>query len=84
MREVYFKNPVLGYLNINSLRNKIISLRDIVAKVLIDILCIDVDETKLDDDFPDSQFLIENYQFQLFRRGRNWKRGDKIVYEDRS
>ena len=78
VRESYSKNPILGYLNINSLRNKIICLRDVVAKVPIDILC--VDETKLDDSFPDSQFLIENYQFPPFRRDRNSKGGGKIVY----
>ena len=61
MREVYSKNRILGYLNINSLSNKIVSLKDVVAKVPIDILCID--ETKLDDSYPDSQFLIEHYQF---------------------
>ena len=44
MSEVYSKNPILGYLNINSPRNKIVSLRDAVAKGPIDILCID--ETK--------------------------------------
>ena len=44
MSEVYSKNPILGYLNINSPRNKIVSLRDAAAKGPIDILCID--ETK--------------------------------------
>ena len=78
MREVYSKNPTLGYLNINSLRNKILSLRYVVAKVPIDILCID--ETNLDNSFPDSQFFIENYQFPPFRRDRNSKGGGKIVY----
>ena len=51
MGEVYSKNPILGYLNENYLRNKIVSLRDVVAEVSIDILCID--ETKLGDSFPD-------------------------------
>ena len=50
MREVYSKNPILSYLNIICLRNKIVSLRDVVAKVPIDIVCID--EIKLDDSFP--------------------------------
>ena len=49
-----------------------------VDKVLIDILCID--ETKLDDTFPDAQFKINNYQYQPFRRDRNSKGGGKIVY----
>ena len=78
MRENYSKNPLLGYLNINSLRNKITSLRDVVAKVSNDTICLD--ETKLDDSFPDSQFLIENYQFLIFCRDRNSKGGIKIVY----
>ena len=37
------------------------------------ILCID--EPKLDKTFPDSQFQIENYQYPLFPRDRNWKGG---------
>ena len=72
MRQVYSKNPILGYLNINYFRNKIVSLRDVVAKVPIDILRIH--EIKLDNSFPHSQFLIENYQFPPFRWGRNSKR----------
>ena len=58
MKEVYSKNPILGYFNINPFRNKIVSLRDVAAKLHVDILC--TDETKLDDSFPDSQFLIKN------------------------
>ena len=56
MREVYFKSPVLDYSKVNSLRNRIVSLRDVVAKVPIHILWRD--ETKLDDSFSDLQFLI--------------------------
>ena len=37
MRKVCSKNPILGYLNINSLANKVISLRDVCAKVPIEI-----------------------------------------------
>ena len=71
IRETYSKNPILGYLNINSLRNKIINLKEVVEKAPIDILCID--ETKIDESFPDSQFFIENYQFPPYRRDRNSK-----------
>ena len=78
IREQYTNNLVLGYLNINSLKNKIINLREVVDNVLIDILCID--ETKLDDTFPDAQFKINNYQYPPFRRDRNSKGGGKIVY----
>ena len=77
MSEVYSKYPILGYLNIKSLRNKIVSLRDVVTKVPTDILFIN--ETILDDSFPDSQLLMENYQFPPFRRDRNSKGGSKIV-----
>ena len=74
-RKKDLKNPKIGYLNINSLRNKILSLKEILHKALIDILCID--ETKLDETF--AQFIIENFQFTPFRRDRNNKGGGKMV-----
>ena len=49
-----------------------------VAKAPIDILCID--ETKIDESFPDSQFQIETINFRHFSRDRNSKGGGKIVY----
>ena len=70
-------NPIISYLNINSLRNKIDQLRDICQKAPLDILCID--ETKIDSSFPDSQFYIEGYQFPPFRKDRNKQDGGKIV-----
>ena len=46
---------ILGHLNINSLRNKFESLQEqIIGNV--DILLIS--ETKLDNSFPNGQFLI--------------------------
>ena len=78
LRKNYSKNPILGYLNINSIRNKIIYLRELVSKAPIDIFCID--ETKIDESFPNSQLLIENYQFPPYRRDRNSKGGGKTVY----
>ena len=68
----YPNNPSIGYLNINTLQNKINSLRDIY------VFCID--ETKLDDSFPNSQFILENFQFRPFRRDRNSKGCRKLVY----
>ena len=47
-------NPIIGYLSIKTLQNKIISLRELIAKAPLDVFCID--ETKLDDSFPNSQF----------------------------
>ena len=55
-------NPIIGYLNFNTLQNKVISLREIIAKTPLDVFC--VDETKLDDSFPNSQFIVENFQFR--------------------
>ena len=34
-------NPIVGYLEINSLRNNTYNLREVCKKVQIDILCID-------------------------------------------
>ena len=45
-------NPIIGYLNKNSFRNKINDLREICRKIQIHVLCID--ETKLDELFSDS------------------------------
>ena len=39
LRRVYQNNHLTGYLNTNSLREKIISLREILKKSKIDVLC---------------------------------------------
>ena len=57
-------NPIIGYLNINSLRNKINDLRKICRKTQTHVLCID--EIKLDESFPDAQFHIEGYRVSRF------------------
>ena len=68
LRSQYTNNPLITYLNINSLRNKIFDLREIILKALPDILV--VAETKLNNDFPTQNFIVENYQTPL-RRDRN-------------
>ena len=40
IRKKDFKNPLMGYLNINSLRNKIVDLREIVKYLELDYLVI--------------------------------------------
>ena len=67
VRNSYPNNLVIGYLNINTLQNKIISLREIIAKAPLDVSCFD--ETKLDDSFPNSKFILDNFQFPPSRRG---------------
>ena len=59
---------IFAHININSIRNKFIILKEFV-KNTIDILLIS--ETKIDDTFPSAQFLIEGFQvpFRLDRTG---------------
>ena len=56
IRKTYQNNPLIDYLNIDTLLEKIISLKEILKKAKIDVLCID--ETKLDFSFPVHQFEI--------------------------
>ena len=77
MRNKYTNNPVITYLNINSLRNKIYDLREIMQKALPDILV--VAETKLNNDFPTQNFILENYQTPL-RRDRNEHGGSLMQF----
>ena len=81
VRNSYLNNPIIGYLNINTLQSKIRSLREIITKAPLDVLC--VDETKLDDSFPNSQFILESFQFPPFRRDWNSKGGGKLAYVKR-
>lgn len=65
-------------MHISSLRNKFSALCEIFKKATIHTLCID--ETKLDNSFPDSLFKIDGYQFSTFRQARNVKGDGKIVF----
>ena len=49
------RNPLIGYLNINSLRNNIVDAREVFGKLQLDSFV--VSETKLEDSFP---FEIRN------------------------
>ena len=66
----------IGYLKINSFRNKFDSLKAIVSQNL-DILM--VAETKIDDSFPQGQFYMEGYADPL-RLDRNCEGGGLLVY----
>ena len=85
LKEKYFKNPCIAYLNINSLRgNKFVQLKEMLNLVKPEILCID--ETKLTPDFTTAQFHIDGYHYPPFRRDRTQNLnsthfgGGKIVY----
>ena len=70
-------NPLIGYLNINSLRNKIVDLREICSSFSPDYFVLG--ETKLDQSFPSTQFLIDNYEIRN-RKDRNKHGGGLIEY----
>ena len=76
--KAYQNHPLIVYVNINSLKEKIVSLREILSKASIDILS--VDETKLNASFPDHQLKISGYQWPPIRKDRNSKGGGKIVF----
>ena len=80
--QTLFTSYIIGCLNINSLRTKILGLKETLHKVPIDIFCID--ETKLHEIFPDAQVMIEKYPFPPFRRDRNKKGGGKWFLLERN
>ena len=71
------ENPLLGYLNINSLRNKIIDLGEIIQYLNLDYFVLS--ETKIDSSFPSSQFAIDNYEIKA-RMDRNCNGGGLIKH----
>ena len=60
------KNITISHLNVNSLRNKFISIEELI-KSKLDIFL--VSETKIDHSFPNQQFSIDGYK--IYRRDRN-------------
>ena len=70
------KSVVLGYLNINSIRNKFENLKTILSDSM-DILALR--ESKIDSSFLTSQFLIEGYKTP-FRLDIGDKSGGLLVY----
>ena len=59
-RVKYHNNPLLGYLKINSLRNKVTDLRIIFKDLSLDYFVLS--EAKLDESFPTVQFTSEGYE----------------------
>ena len=67
---------IIGHLNINSIRNKFEQLKETVLKY-IDILV--VTETKLDETFLESLFLMDGFS-KPYRLDRNKNRGGIIIF----
>ena len=72
----YVNNVVNRHLNINALANKFDALKFIIRDTL-DILI--VVETKIDDSFPELQFVIEGFT-KPYRLDRNINGGGVIIY----
>ena len=65
LRFEYPKYLLCGYLNINSPRNKIHDLGEIIHDTPLDYFVIS--ETKLDDSFPYTQLTMSNYEIRTWR-----------------
>ena len=59
----YPRNLVIGHLNINPCRNKIVDARETFPKLQLDYFVLS--ETKFDGSFPSAQFCIENFEIVL-------------------
>ena len=76
LRHNYRKECIIANLNINSLPNKFVEIREWLCSKVFDILSIQ--ETKIDRTFPYSQFQVDGYK--LFRRDRVKGGGGIAVY----
>ena len=61
-RRQYLNNPLIGYLNIYSVRNKIADLQIFIQNIPLDYLVFS--ETKLDESFPNAQFNLDGYEIR--------------------
>ena len=62
LRLKYPRSPLIGYLNINSLRNKLVDVREMIGRLQLDYFVIS--ETKLGSSFPPAQFHIRYYEIR--------------------
>ena len=69
-------NVMVGYININSIRNKLLGLFSILQD---DLDFLTLAETKLDSSFPNSQFLVKGYK-PPFRLDVSDTSGGLLVY----
>ena len=76
LRLKYPQNPIIAQIKINSIRNKFETL---VSLVTSDIDILMISETKIDESFPLSQFMIDGFSMP-YRRDRNAHGGGILVY----
>ena len=77
LRLKYSQNLLLGYLNINSLKNKIIDLRNIISHLQLDYFVLS--ETKISDSFQSAKFDMSGYETRA-RSDRDGMWGGIIEY----
>ena len=78
-KKQHSNHPFFAYLNINSLRNKIVDLKQVLTKVDLEILVIA--ETKLNESFPNFQLAVDgSYSPGQFRRDRNEYGGGLMLF----
>ena len=58
----YPRNPLIGYLDINSIRIKISDIREVFGKLQLG--CFILSETKIGKRFPSAQFNIHDYEIR--------------------
>ena len=62
MKQFYLNNKnnfKMAHINVNSVRNKFEPFREVLLENIFDIY---IQETKLDDSFPDAQFNVSMYK----------------------
>ena len=69
------KNLFFGHLNVNSIRNKFVTIQELIKRTFDTFL---ISETKIDDSFPNVQFIFEVYK--SFRKDRDAVEGGLLFY----
>ena len=78
LKTKFRNNPIISYLNINHLRNKIVDLGPIMRELEPTVLAIA--ETKLNDSYPSSQFRVDGYYCpNEYRKDRSYNGGGGIL-----
>ena len=78
LKHTNLQNPFIAYLNINSLRYKIIDLQHTLSSAGLELVAIS--ETKLSSEFPDAQFHIDDYQFSPLREDHGKHGGGLLAF----
>ena len=77
--DIKFKNinnPILAYINVNSIRNKHLYLFSIIDS---NVEIVTIAGTKFDSSFPSAQFIVGMYSAS-YRKDRNANGGGLLVY----